>query len=352
MTRTNLILAGVLVAQLGLFLAIYLGKSEATVAKLEPILELDASAVTKLEIFGKDAATKNDGAPSVIVDRSSGTWQLGSHFEYPAAGSKVDDLVTKLAGMKAREPIATKAATHRKFAVADDNYERRVIIHQKTGEPLELYIGSGAGQRQTAVRIKGQEKVYGASGITAFGVNAEVTGWLDPTYYKVAGGLSKMVITNAAGEFEFKRGPSPDPWKRFAGDAEVPLPEAKVLDAAKVNGLANAFASVSLAEPANPASAFGNPIATVRFTARTDETEHTLTIAELKEERYLIKIDAQAPVWVAKTAVTRFVDLTGEDLYKDPPKEGETPPTPAGPDMSQLPPDVLRQLQQQGLSPQ
>ena len=351
MNRTNLILIGVLVVQLGLIAAVHLSKSDASIAKLEPILELDAAAVQKIEIFAKDAVEKNDGAPAIILDRSSGTWQLGSHFDYPAVGSKVDELITNLAGMKAREPVANKATTHRKFAVAEDKYERRLIIHQKVGEPIELFVGVAAGAGQVAVRQKGQEKVFGATGVTSYGIATSASSWIERDYYKLAPGVASLVITNGSGEFELKRDAAGSPWKRFAGDAEVPVPEGKVLDEAKVGGLGNKLANIVLSEPADPALAGETPVVTVRFKAVGDENEHVMRIGAETDNRLPIVIDTQVPVWVAKSVLQGFIDLTGEDLYRDPPKEGETPPAPTPPGGAQLPPDILRQLQEQGISP-
>ncbi len=352
MSRTNLILVAILIVQLGLAAVVYMGKSDASIAKLEPILELDATAVTKIEIFDKDAKTKTEGAPSIALDKSSGTWTLASHFQYPATTKKVSELITNLTAMKAREPIASKTSTHRKFAVSDDKYERRVIIHRSVGEPLEIYVGSAAGQRQTAIRLKGQEKVYGATGITAWGIAVTTTAWIDPAYFKAPGAPLSFTVKNANGEFEFRRDSQTAPWKRLAGDAEVPVPAGKELDKTKIDEVLRSVSNITLNEPADPATSFTAPTVTAKFKAGSADPEQVIVIGTEKENRLPLRAGSLPPVWVTKASLQTLLDLKGDELYRDPSDDPPAPPPGPPGGMQGLPPEILQQLQQQGIAPQ
>ena len=361
MSRTNQILLAVLVVQIILVAVVRLADTKPVVAKLTPIVSINQDDVTKIELFGAtttnaesaDADKKNE--PAIALERTGDQWKLSSHFDYPADKKKAEELLGKIAGMKARSPVATGQARHRHLRVAEDKYERRVRV-TSGGETTEFFIGTSAGRQQTAIRIKGEDKTFGVTGITAYAANVTPSSWLNTEYFKAAGSTEKLSVTNSHGNFEFARADAAASWTYLAADGtEVPAPTDKELDGEKIAALVSNVSTVRLSEPADPALVgSGSDTVTVKFNA--GEKNHTLTITPTTgtevDGKYVVRVDENRPVLVTKSALEGLATLAADTLFRDPPKPEDTPPPTPGPGGQQIPPELLRQLQDQALQNQ
>jgi len=99
-----------------------------------------------------------DGEEEVRLTRKENKWLLKDGF--PADGHKVDALLEKLTGLQYGLPVADSSQALGRFKVAEDSFERHLQL-QNGGKLLsELYLGTGAGARQSHVRNGEQKKVY------------------------------------------------------------------------------------------------------------------------------------------------------------------------------------------------
>ena len=155
MTRLNKILAVVLGVQLVLAIVMLRRDHGAPVARLAAIApDLDTDRVTRVQIFGpreRDATAGAAAAPTAAIDlrRDGDAWSLADHFGYPADTAKVVSLLGDLRGMKARGPMTTSAARHVQLGVADDVYQRKVVLTTDAGDRT-FYVGQSAGGRPCA----------------------------------------------------------------------------------------------------------------------------------------------------------------------------------------------------------
>ena len=336
MTRTNQILVAAVVVQVGLIALVWSSGSERSLAKLEPIVEVKADSVNKIEVYDRlEPGDKAPAKPAVVVSRTPKGWVLSSHHDYPVKESAVDALLTKLEGLKSRGPVTTQASRHRQLRVAADRYERKLVIHAG-GEPLVLYLGSAAGRGKTALRVEGRDEIHGAPGLTSYSVGAAPRSWVETEYFKKGpDAITRLTVTNKQGTFDLKRADGEAPWKRFEGEVEVPVPANKELDSGAVDALAGIVNRLTLWEPADPAKKGFAPAATLAFVA--GDATHTLKIGELKDDRYLAAIDDRSPVWINKANLEPVVSFGPDKLYRDPPKPGDE----ARPDeVPQLPPGL------------
>src|SRR6185295_11430821 len=91
-------------------------------------------------------------------------------------------------------PIATQAARHKQLHVADDDFERKLVI-SAGGKDITLFIGGSAGPRRTAVRLGGDDRVYAVTGLNAFSIGNEPRQWIDTAYVKIPrDDIAKLVV--------------------------------------------------------------------------------------------------------------------------------------------------------------
>lgn len=342
MTRTNQILIGALVVQVGLVALVWSSGSERKLAELEPVIDLEPASVTKIEVYDRlepgKAPKDGPAKPAVVLVKQSGGWVLASHFDYPAKPKSVDDLLDKLGAMKSRGPVTTQESRHRQLRVAADRYERKLVIHG-AGEPITLYVGTAAGRGKTAVRVDGATEIHGVPGVTSYSIGQAARNWVDAEYFvKSTDAITQLVVKAAGGTFDFRRADGDADWKRFAGNAEVPVPEGKELNDGAVDALATKVGRITLYEPADPGQKGFAPQCTVTFKA--GDQSHTLRIGDLTDDRYLIAVDDKVPVWANKSLLEELVSIADDKVYREPPKPDEAGGPPGGDLPPQLPPGL------------
>jgi hypothetical protein len=320
MSRIHRILAGALALQVILIALVWSSGDDRSLAKLEPIVSLDAGAAVRIEIHDAPGEEKEAG-PAIEATRKGDGWVLSSHFDYPAMD--IASLLDKLAAMKSRGPMTTSEARHRQLRVADDRYERKLVLHADSGEPLTLYLGTSAGRGKTAVRIGGDAAVHGVAGITANDAGTTVQSWIDTSYLEIDE-LQTLVVENQTGRFELRK--VEGGWARHDGEAEVPVPAGKELDGAAIDRLVTRFSPLRMAAPADPAKKGFEPVATVHVAKADGKSAHEIRIGEEKDDKLLVAADDKVPVWVAKSILSGFIELSEDKLYKDPSEDDAAPP--------------------------
>ena len=202
-TKLNKILGAVLVAQFVIFGAVILlgGSSEPETQKPRELLpDLDQKTVTRIAIG------EGEGKRAVL-EKKAGRWVLHSGGDFPAKQDKVDELVDKLAAVTAGPPVAEKATYHRALEVADEKYQRKIEIERSKGDKLTFYLGSSPALKKVHFRMAGQDPVYLAGDLSAWGVGARANAWVDTDYFKVEQKeIVSLTLKNEHGELALSKG--------------------------------------------------------------------------------------------------------------------------------------------------
>ncbi|MDK9708079.1 MAG: DUF4340 domain-containing protein [Desulforhopalus sp.] len=178
MYRTIQIATALLLVQLGLVVALqFAGTGKDQPAANVPLLGFAPEAVTSLTITGPE----ND---RVLLQKSGNGWVLPEYFNAPASASQVSAVLARLAGLKQGIAVATTAGAGKRFKVADDLFQRHVVI--KAGESVvgDLYAGTSPGFRQIHVRKAGSENVVAVE-LSTFELETKALQWLDKNMFTV-----------------------------------------------------------------------------------------------------------------------------------------------------------------------
>jgi hypothetical protein len=373
--RTNRILAGALLVQVALAVVVFVKHDDARIGKLEPLLEgLEAEKVDRVRVFDAWPPAKADeeGAPKKevkpdqpaieLVKRGS-DWQLASHHDYPADGSKVNELLEKVTAIRTRGPLASGKTRQKQLEVADDSYQRKLVI-TAGGKDVTLYVGASAGARQTSVRLAGSDEVHGASGLSAFAVGATPAAWIDTAYFKVEKDqIASVEVTNQNGTFSLEPG-ADGAWTVELNGKPVAVPAGQEIDKDLVDRMVNRIASLSMSEPGDPKRTIDKPQVTVTVRMKSEPPpagpdggppavsqpgqEYTIDIGESGEkDKSFVKVRGGKHAALVNTlSVTDLVELSATKVVR---KHEDKPAAPPGGEMPEgLPPGIdLEQLQQQ-----
>ncbi len=166
------VLAGLLAAQIALALFLGLrGAAQSPVGREAPLLVFEPAKVERIRI-------EQRGLDPVVLERSEKGWQVQSLSGFPAAETRVDALLDRLAGLKRGLPVATSQEALSRLKVADGDYEGRLSIEGGGKELAALYLGDAAGVRRRYVRTAGEGAVYEAE-ISPTDIPAKADDWAD-----------------------------------------------------------------------------------------------------------------------------------------------------------------------------
>ncbi len=169
MNRKINVLGGLLVAQVLLTVVLWaVNRPQSKIA--EPLLNIDPAAVDQIEIADADK--------TVELVRKEGRWQLPALADLPAAAGKVKQLIEKLANFKPDWPETTTAASHQRFELAEDHFQRRIKLAGAGQTQADLLVGTSPGFRKSHVRKAGDDAVYAVE-ISAFDLPTQAVDWLD-----------------------------------------------------------------------------------------------------------------------------------------------------------------------------
>jgi Domain of unknown function (DUF4340) len=322
--KLNRILVGVLGLQLLLVLFVYLRGDDSGIGSLDPILPgLAGDKVERVRIFDrttpdpnesaedKAARAKQAGKPAIDLVKKGEAWALASHFDYPVEEQKVSDLIDKIEGMRSRAPIASGKARQRQLEVADDYFQRKVVL-TIGGKETTFFVGSSAGQRQASVRIAGSDEVHGVTGLTAFGVGAQASAWVDTGYVDLqTDRIASFDVVNAKGSFHFERAADGKQWQASSGGQAIAPPAGMELNKGEIEKLVNRVGKIYLSEPADAKRAIDKPLATV--TVRLKAEPPALGSDEEGEGEGAADAGAAESVSTAETAEERVIEIAASD---------------------------------------
>ena len=378
MNRTNQILAGALLVQVLLAVLVLLKHDTNPIGKLEPLIEgIDAEKVDRIRVFdayppakaeeGAKKDAKGKDQPAVELVKRGSDWQLASHFDYPADGSKVTELLEKVTAIRTRGPLASGKTRQKQLEVADDNYQRKLVL-SAGGKDVTLYIGASAGARQTSVRLAGSDDVHGASGLSAFAVGDTAAGWIDTAYFKIEKEqIASLEVTNQNGTFSIEPAAGGG-WSVELNGKPVEVPAGQEIDKDLVDRVVSRISSLTMNEPGDPKRAIDKPTVTVTVRMKSEPPppapgapdnapppvsepgkEYTIDFADAgdKDKTFVKVRNSQHAALVAALSVSDLAELSATKLVKK--HEDKPAAPPGGEGMPEgLPPGIdLEQLQQQ-----
>lgn len=226
------------------------------------LTEFIKSSVDQLSIQGAEGA--------MVLKKVGDSWQTADGF--PANNSKVDGLLDKLAGLRHGLPVGVSADALSRFKVAEDDFERRIQLQQGDNTVADLYLGSGAGARQSHVRPADAEAVYTAA-IGSYDAPADIGEWQDKTVLQLD---EKSVQTVELAELKLEKISRDEDTAPVWQAAE--LPEGKLLNQAAINEglqpLWNLRFAAVLGQEAKPEYGLETPVLALKLTYADGEREY------------------------------------------------------------------------------
>ena len=234
MQRMLTLAATLLVLQIGLVVLFYMGDSERkTVAPDTPFLEMKADQVTAFEITGPQKER-------VVVEKNGTGWIIQDSFGAPAGEEQVKAFLTKLSELKKGFAVATSAGAAKRFKVADDQFERHVILREKDQIVGEFYVGTSPGFRQIHARKAGTDEVL-AVALSTFELETGVLPWLDKNLFRIK---KEDIVSLSFPDFVLRK--KDDKWQLEG------LEEGRETDSKIVEELVNKVADLPIEAVMNP----------------------------------------------------------------------------------------------------
>jgi hypothetical protein len=171
MKKWIFILSGLLAAQLVLAAIFSLaGEEYGTFQAKEKLLSFNRQAVSVLQI--------KDGTDSVVLKKREGKWLLPDSGDFPAIQRQVEQLLDHLAALEKGWPVARTRGAAQRFAVDEEQFERKLILRSDDDTRATLYVGSSPGFRKVYVRPGNGDDIFAAN-FNSWEANAKAEDWID-----------------------------------------------------------------------------------------------------------------------------------------------------------------------------
>lgn len=329
MSKVNKLLGVALGLQVVLLVAVGFARDDQKIVQVGKVFDaFEPAKVTKIEVTG-NAGGEEKKLTTVVLEKQGTTWGVASADGYPADEEKVKTFLENVQKLKSSGPVVSKEAYYSKLEVADDDYQRKIVITHD-GKPLELYLGSSPGFKRTHLRRAGEKEVLLVEGVSVYDVGFRGADWVDRAYFKVPeSDVWAVTLQNAKGTLKLEKSPAGE-W------AATGLRGDQKLAPTKVEDLVRKVASVNLEEPvgkgAKPEHGLDQPLATVTLVTGTSTVAglpppstvvKTLAIgAKAKDgnQYYVDSSDSEYVVLAPGWAIEPLTTKTAADLLDTPAK--------------------------------
>ncbi|MEW6500089.1 MAG: DUF4340 domain-containing protein [Thermodesulfobacteriota bacterium] len=264
LTKRNRILLGLLCLQVVLIAIVFMPRPQGGAAKV--FFEgLKPEAVARLTVATADGRT-------LSVSRQGKGWVVESPPHYPADRDKIENLLTRLVGLRSDRLVAQTGEAHNRFQVGPSRFGQKVTLTLTAGGERILYLGSSPNYTSVHVRAEGDDKVYLVNELAGWQVPADEKFWLAREYVAVnPEALREIRLVNSAGAFRLVKGEKG--WRLAEGGA------GSALDGAKVQAFVTAASRIALTDylgqEERPEYGLTRPLATLVLATR----EGTVTLA-------------------------------------------------------------------------
>jgi hypothetical protein len=171
MKKWIFILSGLLAAQLVLAMILSMTSEDYdTFQAEEKLLSFNKQAVSGLQIA--------DRMDSLELKKQDGKWLLPDSGNFPASQRKVEQLLDNLAALEKGWPVARTRGSAQRFAVDNEQFERKLILLSDDDTETTLYVGSSPELRKVYVRPGDKDEIFAAD-FNIWEANAKIEDWID-----------------------------------------------------------------------------------------------------------------------------------------------------------------------------
>ncbi len=338
--------AGVFVALLGLTLwAVNRGDRQPTNAAEVPSLSIDKDAITSIEVT-------RPGEETVLLSSVDGTWRLAKPLDAEADQGNVEAALNRLAELELARIVATQPDNYARLQVDEANAVA-VVVQAGDETVATLAIGKYA-DGMTMLRLDERTEVFGASGSLRYAFDRELKAWRNRRVVaEEADAVQSIRFESPNGTFAFER--AKDGWTPLEGEKAI-----GELDPKKVTGIvataARLTASGFAAEDVSAARAgLTEPKAAVTMTFAEGTEPIVLELGDATEEQGEVYLQRRGngTVYIVSEYLAKRLQPDSEAFEKvdapeaPPPAMPTMPAMPQGQGQPQLPPEVMRQIQEQ-----
>ena len=343
--RKNRIAIGVVVfvTLLGLTLwSVNRGKRQPTSASEVPTVDIDKGAITSIEVT-------RPGDDTVVLSRVDGIWRVTRPLDAEADQANIESALNRLAELQLVRVVATKPENYARLQVDEPNAVE-VIVRAADETLATLTIGKYA-DGMTMLRLDDHTEVFGASGSLRYAFDRELKAWRNRRIVtEEAEAVQSIRFESPKGTFAFDR--TKDGWVATQGNKSL-----GELDPKKVSGLVSTAARLTASgfapdDVAKARAGLMEPKAVVTMTFGEAREPIVLELGDATEgdaEVYLQRKDNPTIYVVSEYLANRLQpDREAFEKVEAPPAAPPSMPSiPDGQGQPQLPPEVMRQLQEQ-----
>jgi len=314
------------------------GKTDMSATPEAPFLKIKADKVSSLEIFGPN----NN---KVVLEKNNGTWILPGTANAPADSQQVTALIDKLAGLKQGFVVAGSKEAANRFKVADDTYERHLLVKEDNTVTGDFFVGTSPAFRQVHARKAGSTDIV-VVGLSTYELETSADKWLDKGLLRVA---DKDLAAIDFPDFSLTRKKEKE--KTGAETWQLAKPDDTTLDAKVAEELADAITGLTVESVIDQKESGKIALDTPEFSFTVHTVSGTtlkFTFAKIDDNTFAVKrSDKDLVCKVAKATVEHLKQynldkLLGKQPVPKPPvaaqdTAAETPPLPDAPGTAAAP---------------
>lgn len=172
MRRIILAASVLLLIQIGLVVTLHINgsKTESSAVNTQ-FIAMDPDKVTNLTVSGTEEQ-------QLVLENTDKGWILPNSYGAAADGSRIEELLQKLATVKQGLAVATSPEAAKRFKTAEDDFERHLVINEGGRIVADVYLGTSAGFRYSHVRKSDQDEITTIP-VSSFEVEVKADQWLD-----------------------------------------------------------------------------------------------------------------------------------------------------------------------------
>lgn len=311
-----------LLIQLALVVAGQVGKKDMMSATPEsPLLAIAGDQVTSLAILGPKGE-------KLQLEKKGARWVLPDKFGAPADDRQVRSLLDKLTQLKQGFVVASSAEAAKRFKVADDDFERRLVIQEKDTVSGEVLVGTSPAFRQVHARLKDSRDIF-AVNLSSYELETAADKWLDKQVLQVAGkDLAGIDIAGISLKSEKEQDKKATSWK--LGESSGGTLDTKA--AAELAEAVSRLIVLDVVDPKDHAKlAFDQPA--MAFTVHTaDNRTLEYAFAAIDDNFFAVKrSDSDLVYRTSKAEVDNLRQFSRDRLLGINPAPAAVPLSPSGP---------------------
>lgn len=303
--KINFILLSVLVLQAILITVLYAPDSKNIQSEINFLKGLSKEATISFHI------SSSEGEKIHLIKNNQGPWFISNeNITYPGDSEHIEDVISRLIALKSSHLVTQTVSSHPRLKVADEVYERKIVLTDKNEKKHTIYLGSSTAPKTIHVRLQDSNEVYLAKGLSSWELNADADLWWDRRYVDEEIELLQSIeLTNSHGSFSLLK--SESGWY-LEGDKTTKLSPGEL------NEFLHGVSLISLTNylgHEDVGYGFEKPIAVLTLTGRQGPLTLKVAAKPEEESRFVAK-SSESPHYVKVTefAIDTLLNTRKEQL--------------------------------------